>query len=186
MRHEQHVAAQLAWRKHFEQPALLRCLDVAGEQHRAGRAADSQHATDGVGPRAAGRLPFGRRVKPLVSRVAPRPSVAATASIVMVGRQHDGVPVGQRRNDPLVRDRRKQRQRAAGMIRVHMRYDQKVDPRDAARLEVRHQDATAGIGMRTERRAGVVDEHPVLGLDQHRAALPHIERRQPHLAGRRP
>ncbi len=90
-------------------------------------------------------------------------------------RAHDRVPGSQRAAHLGHRQRLEQRQRAADVIEVAVRDDQRIEAADAARAQVRQQHAAARVLAGRVLRAGVVEQAVPAGFDQQRHALADVE-----------
>ena len=91
--------------------------------------------------------------------------------------------LGKRGPQHVHRDRAHDRDRAAGMIGVVVRDDQRVETREALAAQERDDDAAARVGVGAVRRARVVEHDVVLRPHQRGEPLSDVEERDPGRPG---
>ncbi|MCX7271788.1 MAG: hypothetical protein NTV19_00940, partial [Burkholderiales bacterium] len=181
MRRQQHIGAQREGSEERHQPAFLGGFDVTGQQDGGRGRDDAQHAAAGVGARRAGTRGLFARVQPFETDTAPLPLLPASAG-VMTGRgEHHRMRRRQRGGHPVHRPLAQQRQGAAGMVGVAVRHHHRLQTGDATGPQIGREHPRPGVVVIAVGRAGVVEQSPLGGLDQHGHALTDIQRGEPQL-----
>ncbi len=68
------------------------------------------------------------------------------------------------------------------MLAVGVTDDQGVHPAQTLLPEKRDQSGAGGVETSPQPRAGVINQHMIMGTDRHRQAMTHIQQREPELA----
>ena len=178
MRRQQHVGRQRCARAH-EQLALLRRLDIAGQQDRVLAGRDFHGAAAGIRFQGDVVMGFGQRMQHLEMHAFPAPALARHAAQVRLAKlalEVDGrVAIGQGGRQPSDGHVFQQGDGAARVVGVTVGNDQAIDLADAACTQIRHDDPAGAVGIEAVGRARVLQQAMCVRFHQQGHALAHVE-----------
>src|SRR5215831_10396738 len=94
----------------------------------------------------------------LETHVAPLPPLSCSAADSLLRLQEQRIEIGQRRDEPVDRQRLQHRARSAAVVGVIVADHDRVQTRDAQRTKVGHDYAAAAVGLWSESWPRVIEK----------------------------